>query len=86
MGLETFENNSDLKKNSEVNNLLPVMTSQSERMENLIRDLLSLSNSLELSPQIKSLIKDSNNNSLFWIVESILDNYSAVSLINNSIK
>ena len=48
-------------------------------------NLLSLSNSLELSPQIKSLIKDSNNNSLFWIVESILDNYSAVSLINNSI-
>ena len=36
MGLETFENNSDLKKNSEVNNLLPIMTSQSERMENLI--------------------------------------------------
>ena len=43
MGLETFENNSDLKKNSEVTNLLPVMSSQSERMENLIRDLLSLS-------------------------------------------
>jgi hypothetical protein len=40
MGLETFENISDLKKNSEVNNFLPVMTSQSERMENLIRDFI----------------------------------------------
>ncbi len=61
MGLETFENNADLKKNSEVtdlkknsevNNLLPVMSSQSERMENLIRDLLSLSK-IELQEHIR---------------------------------
>ena len=52
MGLETFENNSELKKNSEVTNLLPVMTSQSERMENLIRDLLSLSK-IELQEHIR---------------------------------
>ena len=52
MGLETFENNSDLKKNSEVTNLLPVMSSQSERMENLIRDLLSLSK-IELQEHIR---------------------------------
>ena len=52
MGLETFENNSDLKKNSEVANLLPVMSSQSERMENLIRDLLSLSK-IELQEHIR---------------------------------
>ena len=57
MGLETFENISDLKKNSEVNNLLPVMTSQSERMENLIRDLLSLSK-IELQEHIRSILKD----------------------------
>ena len=61
------------------------LMSKIKRFSATPRDLLSLSNSLELSPQIKSLIKDSNNNSLFWIVESILDNYSAVSLINNSI-
>ena len=64
MGLETFENNSDLKKNSEVNNLLPVMTSQSERMENLIRDLLSLSK-IELSIR---LVKISINLSLSPII------------------
>ena len=52
IGLETFENNADLKKNSEVTNLLPVMTSQSERMENLIRDLLSLSK-IELQEHIR---------------------------------
>ena len=52
MGLETFENNSDLKKNFEVTNLLPIMTSQSERMENLIRDLLSLSK-IELQEHIR---------------------------------
>ena len=52
MGLETFENNTDLKKNSEVTNLLPIMSSQSERMENLIRDLLSLSK-IELQEHIR---------------------------------
>ena len=52
MGLETFDKNSDINKNSEVNNLLPVMISQSERMENLIRDLLSLSK-IELQEHIR---------------------------------
>ena len=52
MGLETFENNSELKDNSEVKNFLPVMISQSERMENLIRDLLSLSK-IELQEHIR---------------------------------
>ena len=50
MGLETIGNIKDLKENNELNNLMPLMTSQSERMENLIRDLLSSSkNKLFLS-------------------------------------
>ena len=52
MGLETIDNNKDLKENNELNNLMPLMTSQSERMENLIRDLLSLSK-IELQEQIR---------------------------------
>ena len=52
MGLETIDNIKDLKANSELNNLMPLMTSQSERMENLIRDLLSLSK-IELQEHIR---------------------------------
>ena len=52
MGLETIDNIKDLKENSELNNLMPLMTSQSERMENLIRDLLSLSK-IELQEHIR---------------------------------
>ena len=52
MGLETIDNNKDLKENNELNNLMPLMTSQSERMENLIRDLLSLSK-IELQEHIR---------------------------------
>ena len=52
MGLETFENNESLKNNSEIKDFLPVMISQSERMENLIRDLLSLSK-IELQEHIR---------------------------------
>ena len=52
MGLETIANIKDLKENNELNNLMPLMTSQSERMENLIRDLLSLSK-IELQEHIR---------------------------------
>ena len=52
MGLETINNIKDLKENNELNNLMPLMTSQSERMENLIRDLLSLSK-IELQEHIR---------------------------------
>ena len=52
MGLETIGNIKDLKENNELNNLMPLMTSQSERMENLIRDLLSLSK-IELQEHIR---------------------------------
>jgi len=49
------------------------------------KDLLSLLYSLELSPQIKYIFKDSNINSLFWILDNILDDYKSVRLIYNSI-
>ena len=52
MGLETIDNIKDLKENNELNNLMPLMTSQSDRMENLIRDLLSLSK-IELQEHIR---------------------------------
>ena len=52
MGLETIDNIKDLKENSELNNLMPLMTAQSERKENLIRDLLSLSK-IELQEHIR---------------------------------
>ena len=69
MGLETFENNSDLKKNSEVNNLLPVMTSQSERMENLIRDLLSLSK-IELQEHIRPTHEIDLNELIEYVIKT----------------
>ena len=69
MGLETFENNSDLKKNSEVNNLLPIMTSQSERMENLIRDLLSLSK-IELQEHIRPTHEIDLNELIEYVIKT----------------
>ena len=69
MGLETFENNKDLNKNSEVNNLLPVMTSQSERMENLIRDLLSLSK-IELQEHIRPTHEIDLNELLEYVIKT----------------
>ena len=69
MGLETFENNKDLNKNAEVNNLLPVMTSQSERMENLIRDLLSLSK-IELQGHIRPTHEIDLNELLEYVIKT----------------
>ena len=69
MGLETFDNNSDLKKNSEVTNLLPIMTSQSERMENLIRDLLSLSK-IELQEHIRPTHEIDLNELIEYVIKT----------------
>ncbi|MDC3121121.1 ATP-binding protein [Candidatus Pelagibacter sp.] len=69
MGLETFENNKDLNENAEVNNLLPVMTSQSERMENLIRDLLSLSK-IELQEHIRPTHEIDLNELLEYVIKT----------------
>jgi two-component system phosphate regulon sensor histidine kinase PhoR len=69
MGLETFENNKDLNKNAEVKNLLPVMTSQSERMENLIRDLLSLSK-IELQEHIRPTHEIDLNELLEYVIKT----------------
>jgi two-component system phosphate regulon sensor histidine kinase PhoR len=78
MGLETFENNSDLKKNSEVNNLLPVMTSQSERMENLIRDLLSLS-----KIELQEHIRPTHEIDLNELIEYVIKTYEKIVSKNN---
>ncbi len=69
MGLETFENNPDIKQNSEANNLLPVMISQSERMENLIRDLLSLSK-IELQEHIRPTHEIDLNNVIEYVIKT----------------
>ena len=78
MGLETFENISDLKKNSEVNNLLPVMTSQSERMENLIRDLLSLS-----KIELQEHIRPTHEIDLIELIDYVLKTYEKIISKNN---
>ena len=78
MGLETFENNSDLKKNSEVNNLLPVMTSQSERMENLIRDLLSLS-----KIELQEHIRPTHEIDLIELIDYVIKTYEKIISKNN---
>ena len=69
MGLETFDNSNDLKKNSEVANLLPVMISQSERMENLIRDLLSLSK-IELQEHIRPTHEIDLNEVINYVIKT----------------
>ena len=69
MGLETFDNSNDLKKNSEVANLLPVMISQSERMENLIRDLLSLSK-IELQEHIRPTHEVDLNEVINYVIKT----------------
>tara|TARA_B100001564_G_scaffold38351_1_gene27752 strand:- start:19 stop:1176 length:1158 start_codon:yes stop_codon:yes gene_type:complete len=69
MGLETFVNSPDLKKNSEVTNLLPIMTSQSERMENLIRDLLSLSR-IELQEHIRPTHEIDLNELIDYVIKT----------------
>ena len=78
MGLETFENNSELKKNSEVTNLLPVMTSQSERMENLIRDLLSLS-----KIELQEHIRPTHEIDLTELIEYVIKTYEKLVSRNN---
>lgn len=78
MGLETFENNKDLNKNAEVNNLLPVMTSQSERMENLIRDLLSLS-----KIELQEHIRPTHEIDLNELIEYVIKTYEKIVSKNN---
>ena len=78
LGLETFENNSELKKNSEVTNLLPVMTSQSERMENLIRDLLSLS-----KIELQEHIRPTHEIDLTELIEYVIKTYEKLVSRNN---
>lgn len=78
MGFETFENNPDLKKNSEVTNLLPIMTSQSERMENLIRDLLSLS-----KIELQEHIRPTHEIDLTELIEYVIKTYEKLVSKNN---
>jgi two-component system phosphate regulon sensor histidine kinase PhoR len=80
MGLESFENNSDIKNNPEVKNLLPIMTSQSERMENLIRDLLSLS-----KIELQEHIRPTHEIDLIELMEYIIKTYDKI-ISKNDIK
>jgi len=80
MGLESFDNNSDLKNNSEVKNLLPIMTSQSDRMENLIRDLLSLS-----KIELQEHIRPTHEIDLIELMEYIIKTYDKI-ISKNDIK
>ena len=80
MGLETFENNPDIKQNSEANNLLPVMISQSERMENLIRDLLSLS-----KIELQEHIRPTHEIDLIELIDYVIKTYEKI-LSKNKIK
>jgi two-component system phosphate regulon sensor histidine kinase PhoR len=78
MGLESFEANSKIKNNSEVKNLLPIMTSQSERMENLIRDLLSLS-----KIELQEHIRPTHEIDLIELMEYIIKTYCKIISKNN---
>ena len=78
MGLETFDKNSDINKNSEVNNLLPVMISQSERMENLIRDLLSLS-----KIELQEHIRPTHEINLIEVIDYVIKTYENIVKKNN---
>ncbi|MGL3827948.1 ATP-binding protein [Candidatus Pelagibacter communis] len=80
MGLESFETNSDIKNNLEVKNLLPIMTSQSERMENLIRDLLSLS-----KIELQEHIRPTHEIDLIELMEYIIKTYDKI-ISKNKIK
>ena len=80
MGLETFENNPDIKQNSEANNLLPVMISQSERMENLIRDLLSLS-----KIELQEHIRPTHEIDLVELIDYVIKTYEKI-ISKNKIK
>jgi two-component system phosphate regulon sensor histidine kinase PhoR len=80
MGLESFETDSDIKNNPEVKNLLPIMTSQSERMENLIRDLLSLS-----KIELQEHIRPTHEIDLIELIEYIIKTYDKI-ISKNKIK
>ena len=78
MGLETFDNNSELKNNSEMTDLLPVMISQSERMENLIRDLLSLS-----KIELQEHIRPTHEIDLIELLDYVIKTYEKIISKNN---
>ena len=72
MGLETLENNEKIKNDDELKNLFPIMLSQSERMENLIRDLLSLSK-IELQEHIRPTHEIDLNDVINYVIETQKD-------------
>ena len=72
MGLETLENNGKIKNDDELKNLFPIMLSQSERMENLIRDLLSLSK-IELQEHIRPTHEIDLNDVIDYVIETQKD-------------
>ena len=78
MGLETIDNIKDLKENSELNNLMPLMTSQSERMENLIRDLLSLS-----KIELQEHIRPTHEIDLIELIDYVIKTYEKIISKNN---
>ena len=78
MGLETFENNESLKNNSEIKDFLPVMISQSERMENLIRDLLSLS-----KIELQEHIRPTHEIDLIELLDYVIKTYEKIISKNN---
>ena len=78
MGLETIDNNKDLKENNELNNLIPLMTSQSERMENLIRDLLSLS-----KIELQEHIRPTHEIDLIELIDYVIKTYEKIISKNN---
>ena len=72
MGLETLENNDKIKNDDELKNLFPIMLSQSERMENLIRDLLSLSK-IELQEHIRPTHEIDLNDVINYVIKTQKD-------------
>ena len=72
MGLETLENNEKIKNDDELKNLFPIMLSQSERMENLIRDLLSLSK-IELQEHIRPTHEIDLNDVINYVIKTQKD-------------
>ena len=78
MGLETIGNIKDLKENNELNNLMPLMTSQSERMENLIRDLLSLS-----KIELQEHIRPTHEIDLIELIDYVIKTYEKIISKNN---
>ena len=69
LGLEILEKNKNLKEYSEVTEFLPLMISQSERMENLIRDLLTLSK-IELQEHIRPIHEIDLNEVIEYVIKT----------------